>query len=175
MIEAAGGVVVRPSGEVLLVHRPRYDDWTLPKGKLHPGEDHRTAAVREVEEETGLRSTLGAELASSTYVDGRGRPKVVRWWAMVPGEGTFVPGPEVDQARWLPVADAAVLLSYDRDREILRSLTSRPGTAAVLLVRHGDAGDRDRWQGDDRVRPLSPQGRRQALGLVEQLSGYGAS
>ena len=175
-VEAAGGVVWRRSSEgleVLLVHRPRYDDWTLPKGKLHAGEDHPTAALREVEEETGLRCTLGAELAQSAYVDGRGRPKVVRWWAMTPGEGTFVPGPEVDEAAWLPVADAASLLSYDRDREVLRSFTSQPGTAAVLLVRHADAGDRGRWRGDDRVRPLSATGRRQAQALVGQLAGYG--
>ena len=175
-VEAAGGVVWRrsPGGlEVLLVHRPRYDDWTLPKGKLHPGEDHPTAALREVEEETGLRCTLGPALAPSTYVDGRGRPKVVRWWAMTPGAGTFVPGPEVDEAGWLPVPEAASRLTYDRDREVLRSFTSRPGTSAVLLVRHADAGDRDRWEGDDRLRPLSPRGERQAVGLVSRLAGYG--
>ena len=173
-VEAAGGVVWRRSAEgleVLLVHRPRYDDWTLPKGKLDAGEDHPTAALREVEEETGLRCTLGAELAPSTYVDGRRRPKVVRWWAMRPGDGTFVPGAEVDEASWLPVADAASLLSYDRDRDVLRSFTSQPGTTAVLLVRHGDAGDRGLWEDDDRLRPLSPTGRRQARGLVDRLAG----
>lgn len=161
--------------EVLLVHRPRYDDWTFPKGKLHAGEDHRSAALREVEEETGLRCSLGVELAPSAYVDGRGRPKVVRWWAMTPGGGTFVPGPEVDEATWLPVADAASLLSYDRDREVLRAFTSQAGSAAVLLVRHGDAGDRGRWRGDDRLRPLSAEGRRQAQALVGQLAGYGVA
>ena len=156
------------------MHRPRYDDWTLPKGKLNEDEAHPTAALREVEEETGLRATLGTELAPSAYTDGRGRPKVVRWWSMTPDGGTFVPGPEVDDARWLPVADAALALSYDRDRDVLRSFTSQPGTAAVLLVRHGDAGDRRRWSGEDRLRPLSPRGRRQARALVDQLAGYGA-
>jgi len=177
-VEAAGGVVWRrpPGGlEVLLVHRPRYDDWTLPKGKLHPGEDHSTAALREVEEETGLLCSLGVELAPSAYVDGRGRPKVVRWWAMTPDGGTFVRGPEVDETGWLPLADAASLVSYDRDREVLRSFTSQPGTAAVLLVRHGDAGARGRWKGDDRLRPLSPRGRRQARALIGQMAGYGTA
>jgi len=161
--------------EVLLVHRPRYDDWTLPKGKLHAGEDHPTAALREVEEETGLRCAPGPKLAPSAYVDGRGRPKVVRWWAMTPGAGTFVPGPEVDEVRWLPLVDAASLVSYDRDREVLRSFTSQPDTAAVLLVRHAHAGDRGQWEGDDRLRPLSPRGERQARALVAQLAGYGAA
>ncbi len=174
-VQAAGGVVWRRSGagiEVLLVHRPRYDDWTLPKGKLDSGEDHTAAALREVEEETGLRASLGPELAESEYVDRRRRPKRVRWWAMTALGGTFVPGDEVDQVRWLPVADAAATLTYDRDRAVLRSLTARPETAAVLLVRHADAGDRHRWEGDDRLRPLSETGWRQAQALVDRLDGY---
>jgi 8-oxo-dGTP pyrophosphatase MutT (NUDIX family) len=113
---------------VIVVHRPRYDDWSLPKGKVHPGEDEADAAVREVEEETGLRCRLGPELPSSSYQDRFGRDKTVRYWAMTPVDETshFVPNAEVDEVRWLTVDDAAALLSYDRDREILRAL--RVGT-----------------------------------------------
>ena len=122
-VQAAGGVVFRRDGEgeleVLLVHRPRYDDWTLPKGKLHQGESHEEGALREVEEETGLRCELVRELPSSHYRDQKGRPKVVRYWTMRPLEGAFQPHDEVDEARWLPLATAEAELSYDRDREIL--------------------------------------------------------
>jgi len=107
--------------EVLLVHRPRYDDWTLPKGKLHRGESHEEGALREVEEETGLRCELGRELPSSHYRDQKGRAKVVRYWTMRPLDGAFQPDEEVDDARWLPLADADAELTYDRDREILHA------------------------------------------------------
>ncbi len=109
---------------VILVHRPKYDDWSLPKGKLQEGEDEADAAVREVEEETGLRCRLGEELPSSSYQDRFGRDKTVRYWAMTPDgrrPSSFVPNAEVDEVRWLTPDDAATLLSYDRDREILRS------------------------------------------------------
>ncbi|HEX7276389.1 MAG TPA: NUDIX hydrolase [Acidimicrobiales bacterium] len=112
--------------EVILVHRPKYDDWSLPKGKVQPGEDEADAALREVEEETGLVCHLGPELPSSSYQDRFGRDKTVRYWAMTPiGESAtmpFVPNDEVDEVRWLAPEDGAHLLSYDRDREILRSL-----------------------------------------------------
>ncbi|MGH9224323.1 MAG: NUDIX hydrolase [Acidimicrobiales bacterium] len=124
-VRAAGGVVWRraPGGgtEVLLVHRPKYDDWSLPKGKLGPDEGDTDGALREVEEETGLRCTLGPELATSYYTDSLGRPKVVRYWAMAPQGGEFRPNREVDRCRWLPLGEAVSLLSYDRDREILAS------------------------------------------------------
>ncbi|HET6697133.1 MAG TPA: NUDIX hydrolase [Gaiellaceae bacterium] len=124
-VEAAGGVVYRRDGdgalEVLLVHRPRYDDWTLPKGKLHRGESHEEGALREVEEETGLRCELGRELPSSHYRDQKGRAKVVRYWTMRPLDGAFQPHEEVDDARWLTLADADAELTYDRDREILHA------------------------------------------------------
>ena len=111
--------------EVLLVHRPRYDDWTLPKGKLHRGESHEEGALREVEEETGLRCELGRELPSSHYRDQKGRAKVVRYWTMRPLDGAFQPDEEVDDARWLPLADADAELTYDRDREILHAFAEQ--------------------------------------------------
>ena len=117
-VAAAGGVVVR-DGEVLLVHRPRYDDWTLPKGKLDPGEGFEDAALREVEEETGLRCRLVRELPPSEY-EAEGRPKLVRYWLMeVDADTGFVPNDETDELRWLPGDEALRLLTYDRDREVL--------------------------------------------------------
>ncbi len=125
-VQAAGGVIWRrsPAGdlEVLLVHRPKYDDWTVPKGKLDPGEGHARAALREVEEETGLRCVLGPELPSTSYRDRRGRPKSVRYWAMTPVGGAFRPTDEVDQIRWLPVDEAKSVLTYERDRPVLDAL-----------------------------------------------------
>jgi 8-oxo-dGTP diphosphatase len=120
VVQAAGGVVVR-EGDVLLVHRPRYDDWSLPKGKLLAGESAEDAALREVEEETGLVCRLVREVGSSSYVDGRGRPKVVRYWLMEPVAGEFVADAEVDEVRWLTRSEAEELLSYDRDRAVLAS------------------------------------------------------
>ena len=126
VVQAAGGVVWRrdPTGdlEILIVHRPRYDDWTVPKGKLDPGEDHATAALREVAEETGLRCSLGPELASTSYRDRRDRPKQVRYWAMTPVDGEFTPTDEVDEALWVAVDDAPSLLSYLRDLPVLAAL-----------------------------------------------------
>ena len=118
-VEAAGGVVVR-DGQVLLVHRPAYDDWTLPKGKLDRGESFEDAALREVQEETGMHCVLGRELPSVEY-EVRGRPKVVRYWLMeVESDGGgFTPNDEVDELCWAEPAEAFELLSYDRDREVL--------------------------------------------------------
>jgi len=116
--EAAGGVVVR-DGRVAVVHRPRYDDWSLPKGKLDAGETFEQAALREVEEETGQRCELVRELPSVEY-EARGRPKLVRYWLMsVASDPGFVPNDEVDELRWLSPEDAASLLTYDRDKEVL--------------------------------------------------------
>lgn len=117
-IKAAGGVVVR-DGQVALIHRPRYDDWTLPKGKLDPRESFEEAAVREVQEETGLRGRLVRELPPANYKVG-GRPKIVRYWLMdVQHEGPFVPNDETDQLRWVAPDEALGLLTYDRDRDVL--------------------------------------------------------
>ena len=118
MIRAAGGVVLR-QGEIVVVHRPKYDDWTLPKGKAEPGESDEDCAIREVEEEAGLRCELVQELTTVFYDDPRGRPKQVRYWLMRPVSGDLRPAHEIDDARWVPVAEAGRVLSYERDREVL--------------------------------------------------------
>ena len=123
MVEAAGGVVWRhgeEEDEVVVVHRPRYDDWSLPKGKLDAGESFEDAALREVHEEVGLRCRLGRELSSKRYRDNKGRDKIVRWWMMdVRSDEGFEPNHEVDEIRWVTLSEAASLLSYEMDRELL--------------------------------------------------------
>jgi 8-oxo-dGTP diphosphatase len=126
-VRAAGGVVVREGGEVAVVHRPKYDDWSLPKGKLDPGEGFEEAALREVEEETGMRCRLGPELGETRYTDLKGRPKLVRYWAMTPESGAFEPSAEVDELRWLPPEEAAGLLSHERDAELAARAARLPG------------------------------------------------
>jgi 8-oxo-dGTP diphosphatase len=122
-IGAAGGVVLDDQGRVLAVHRPRYDDWSLPKGKLDPGESWEDAAVREVHEETGVRAELLDEVGEHRYADNKGRPKRVRWWRMRPLEDHgFTPDDEVDERRWLTRDEAADLLTYERDRELIADL-----------------------------------------------------
>ena len=122
-VRAAGGVVWRRGAdgavEVLVVHRPKYDDWSFPKGKLDPGETEEECALREVDEETGLRCELGEELPTTMYVDRKGRPKRVRYWAMTVSGGAFTPNDEVDEIRWLPPAEASRLLTHARDGEVL--------------------------------------------------------
>jgi 8-oxo-(d)GTP phosphatase len=170
VVRAAGGVVRRvgPNGvEVLLVHRPRYYDWTFPKGKAHRGESDEETALREVEEESGIRADLGVELPSSRYRDSQGRDKVVRYWTMRPESGAFEPHGEVDAIEWLPIAEAESQLSYDRDVEVLRAVPP-----PILVVRHASAGNRDEWDADDAHRPLDERGRKQAEALVDQLAGF---
>jgi 8-oxo-dGTP diphosphatase len=127
-VRAAGGVVVRDRDgggiEVAVVHRPRYDDWSLPKGKLEPGEGFEDGALREVEEETGLRCELREELEPSAYLDRKGRSKLVRWWRMERVGGEFEPNAEVDELRWLAPQDAIRMLDYDHDRDLVAALAS---------------------------------------------------
>jgi len=129
VVRAAGGVVCRTDGaaslEVLLVHRPRYDDWTFPKGKAERGESDEDCALREVEEETGWACELEAELPSTEYIDAKGRQKRVRYWRMRPvASRHFAPNAEIDEVRWLATIEAGDRLSYDRDRDVLRAATS---------------------------------------------------
>ena len=128
VVQAAGGVIVRHTqrGEmrVLLVHRPHREDWTFPKGKLEAGESHERCALREVEEETGLRCKLGVELPPSSYINGKGRLKVVRYWIMDPRSGRAEPRNEMDAVRWASLEEAATLLTYPRDRKILTAFCS---------------------------------------------------
>jgi len=122
-VQAAGGVVVRTDGRLAVVHRPKYDDWSLPKGKLDPGESFEDAAVREVEEETGLRCRLRDELEPMSYADRKGRAKVVRWWRMeIVAERPFRADNEVDALVWWTVGEAAVRLTYARDRALLAGM-----------------------------------------------------
>jgi 8-oxo-dGTP diphosphatase len=135
VIRAAGGVVVRaaPGGvEVLVVHRPQYDDWTFPKGKAFPGETDEACAVREVEEETGLVCELRDELPSTVYRDAKGRLKRARYWLMSAGGGELAFRHEVDDARWLPVAEAKELLSYTRDVAVLDACEPNPAAPEAL-------------------------------------------
>jgi len=130
LVRAAGGVVGRTTDghtEVVLVHRPKYDDWSLPKGKRDPAETDEQCAVREVEEETGFRCRLGRELLPTAYTDAKGRPKIVRYWSMtVVGERPFVPGDEIDELRWLSIEAAVELLSYDHDVDVVHSFAVSP-------------------------------------------------
>jgi 8-oxo-dGTP pyrophosphatase MutT (NUDIX family) len=123
VVRAGGGIVWRRGQdgpvEIVLIHRPTYDDWSFPKGKVHPGETEAQAALREVEEETGLRCELGAEVGTSAYRDRKHRAKTVRYWAMTPTAGTLGPANEVDDARWVPLEEAFKLLTYEHDRRLL--------------------------------------------------------
>ena len=176
---AAGGVLWRPgpggAPEVAVIHRPRYDDWSLPKGKVDRGESEPVAAVREIFEETGFRSRLGRYLGSVSYPVANTTKKVTYWVARA-GDGEFRPNREVDELRWLSVPEAAELLVYPYDRKMLRRFAKmNPDTHTVLVVRHGVAGRKSRYRGnDDRLRPLDQQGRLQADALAGLLLAFGA-
>ncbi|MDP9166252.1 MAG: NUDIX hydrolase [Actinomycetota bacterium] len=178
---AAGAVLWRPDDDdaseplVAVVHRPRYDDWSLPKGKVDPGETEPVTAVREVLEETGYTSELGRRLALVSYPVDAG-VKHVRYWAARTLGGQFVPNDEVDELLWLSTAHALKRLQYPHDRKVLRRFTKRAAdTRTVLVVRHGTAGSKARYKGDDRKRPLDKHGRAQAESLVGQLLAFGAT
>jgi 8-oxo-dGTP diphosphatase len=176
LIRAAGAVVWRgdeDSPEVALVHRPRYDDWTFPKGKLKPGEHVIAGALREVREETGLRVLLGRALPPVHYLS-RGRLKRVDYWAARVGERVGAPDPdEVDEVLWLSLDRARERLTYEWDAGLLRALTAAPlATVPMLFIRHALAGARPDWKGDDDRRPLDEVGMAQVDDITEILYGY---
>jgi 8-oxo-(d)GTP phosphatase len=163
--------------EVAVIHRPRYDDWSLPKGKLAPGESHLEGALREVHEETGFRVQPGRSLGAVRYLKksgGAAREKVVHYWAMRAISGAFSPNAEVDRMKWLTVDEAREAVTRGTDREVLERFALRPAmTGSVLLVRHASAGNRGDWNGDDQLRPLDETGQDQADELVRLLSRFG--
>ncbi|MDN5750494.1 MAG: NUDIX hydrolase, partial [Pseudonocardia sp.] len=175
-IQAAGAVLWRrtdTSVEVALIHRPRYDDWSLPKGKLDAGETMPHAAVREIAEETGFTARLRARLGDVHYAVPEG-PKRVRYWSAQAGAGAFAPNEESDELRWCSATDAAGLLSYRRDVEMLQRFAAvGVPDSVVLLVRHAKAGSRSQWDGVDDLRPLSSTGREQVRHLTALLSLFG--
>jgi len=174
-VRAAGGIVWRrgPRGiEVVVVHRPAYDDWSFPKGKLHDGESEIDAALREVEEEIGVACRAGSELGTLSYHDGRMRPKTVRYWAMTLADGAAISAAnEVDEARWVDAADAGSLLTYRHDRELFDRVRTRlVAVTHVFLVRHGFATDREHWSGPEDRRPLTVEGHLQSDALADSLA-----
>lgn len=176
LVRAAGGLVAREDGrgtELVVVHRPAYDDWSFPKGKLEKGEDELAAALREVEEETGLVCQPGDDLGAITYVDGRGRPKVVRYWRMAaPIDAPLDPRHEIDRARWVALEDASEVLTYPHDRLLLRRFAGdrEDGQAVdVYLIRHVKAGERGKLPEPDELRGISKTGRKQAQALGASL------
>jgi 8-oxo-(d)GTP phosphatase len=180
VIEAAGGVLWRPAlgglgVEVALVHRPKYDDWSLPKGKLGADEHPVLGALREVWEETGHIGVPGRPLGEIRYLKD-GDPKRVRYWAMRSESGAFTPNDEVDQVMWLPPREGRLHLLPTRDQRILAEFARDPDeTWPCLLIRHGNAGERSAWPGEDRERPLDDLGHAQAEALVPILDAYGVA
>lgn len=180
-VRAAGGVLWRPTEDggvrVAVVHRPKYDDWSLPKGKLDPGELALSGACREVREETGFEVVAGRTLGTSSYrvlQNGRDVAKQVRWWAMRALGGEFVPVEEVDRLDWLTPPQALRRLGPTSYADPLRLFLSDPPTTATLLVvRHASAGSRSQWRGDDDERLLDEVGVRQATALRDLLLHYG--
>nr|WP_218621549.1 bifunctional NUDIX hydrolase/histidine phosphatase family protein [Mycolicibacterium hippocampi] len=176
---AAGAVLWRPhdvtgTPEVAIIHRPRYDDWSLPKGKVDPDETEPVTAVREIEEETGFHAHLGRRLTTVSYPVDQAVKKV-RYWAARSVGGEFTANDEADDLKWLPAPQAMTALTYPHDRKVLRRFLKMPAdTQTVMIVRHATAGSRTRYKGDDRQRPLDKHGRAQAESLVGQLLSFGA-
>jgi 8-oxo-dGTP diphosphatase len=181
LIRAAGAVAWRPGPdggpEVLLVHRKKYDDWSLPKGKQEPGEPLALTAAREVFEEGGARLILGRRLAPVRYEVG-GRPKRVCYWAATTAgtDGAAVPNAEVDQVAWLPLPQALQRASHVYDVGVLKDFASKPpGTVPLILLRHASAMPKSNWNADDAARPLDDTGRAEAGTLARVLACFAPS
>ncbi|MCW2747371.1 MAG: hydrolase [Nocardioidaceae bacterium] len=189
VVEAAGAVVWRKLAnavegdfiELLLIHRPKYDDWTFPKGKRDRGESLQMTSVREVAEETGLRVRLGVPLESVEYQVDAGVKTVNYWSARPVGSSAvedYVPNDEVDVVRWVRLPDVDTLLTYEHDAVVLQSFLSARTkkahkTRTLIILRHAEARSRLRWKSDDIKRPLTAIGTRQATRLVGPLAAYG--
>ncbi|MFN8193102.1 MAG: NUDIX hydrolase [Nocardioidaceae bacterium] len=178
-VQAAGAVVTRKGGDVLVVHRPRYDDWSFPKGKLNRGEAVTAAAAREVLEETGLQVRLGPRLGDQRYPVGSSRKKTVHYWAgRVVGDddvSAYAPNSEIDGVRWVSRRKAEKLLTYDYDRDTLREAEPfAKNTRALVVLRHAKARSRKAWRQDDRLRPLLVAGLSQSRRLTPILAAYDA-
>jgi 8-oxo-dGTP pyrophosphatase MutT (NUDIX family)/phosphohistidine phosphatase SixA len=172
---AAGGVLYRAgTGEVCLVHRPRYDDWSLPKGKLAAGEPALTGALREVEEETGTAGIPQLRLPDVDYVLPGGRPKNVAYWLMLAAsDGPVQDVDEVDELAWLPIERARERLTYADERNLLDQVASLPPvTSVIALVRHAHAGERKKWTGRDALRPIDPEGAKEADRIAAALTTF---
>jgi len=170
---AAGGIAGTPGAEVLLVHRPRYDDWSLPKGKREPGEHLLLTAVREVFEETSVRPVLGPRLLTVGYLVA-GRPKRVDYWSALGPDSQAAASHEIDEVSWVPLAQAAGRLSYAHDAAVLAALRPRP-TVPLILLRHASAGQRAEHPADDAQRPLDAEGAVDALLLARLLTCFAPS
>ncbi|TDD73606.1 NUDIX domain-containing protein [Actinomadura darangshiensis] len=173
-IRAAGALLWRDGPEFAVIHRPRYDDWSFPKGKIDPGEHVLRAAVREIEEETGIVPRLGRRLPTCTYPVGE-RTKRVEYWAARPvAESAFTPNDEVDELVWLPAGEAEARLSYAHDVDLLREFLRGPlHTAPLVILRHASAGEKHAWRDADELRPLDATGRAEAADLAGLLHCYG--
>lgn len=176
---AGGGVVWRPDAdgqpEIALIHRPRYDDWTLPKGKTESGETVFASAVREIAEETGYAVLLGRHLRHVTYAINGTKRKHVRYWSARVTGGEFTPNREVDQLVWVSPSAAKTKLTYTLDRLVVDEFLTLPADLhTLMLVRHAKAGRRSRYSGPDDQRPLERVGRAQAQALAALLPLFGA-
>ncbi len=172
-IQAAGAVVFGAAGDILLVHRPAYDDWSLPKGKCEPSEYRPTTAAREVAEETGTTIRLGAPIQTIGYATEKGNKVVHFWRATTVDVSRFKPNGEVDKIAWLSHEKALRQLSYADERQVLEHALRIPPTVPIAVVRHGKAMLRRNWSGKDYLRPLDSRGRKQARDLIGPLSAFG--
>ena len=169
-VRAAGAVLLSTDDKVCVVHRPAYDDWSLPKGKLEDGEHPLTAAVREVVEETGVRAEPLLRLPDVSYELPDGRSKVVEFWLMRGVPESYEANDEIDQVAFLTPADAMRRLTYPADRELVsRAAEIPPITAVTPIVRHAHAGERKKWNGNDALRPIDPQGLAESKALADVL------
>lgn len=177
LVEAAGAIVLRrPEGkqtQVLLIHRPSYNDWSLPKGKLDPDEYLAACAVRETMEETAVDIRLAHPVDRIQYPIPTGTKRVAYWLGEVLHEGRFKANSEVDRRTWLTVGSALRRMTYADERALLEQAVTLPRTTPLLIVRHGKAMDRKHWSGKDQLRQLSTRGRRQSKQLVPLLAAYG--